>query len=52
MRPKTNLLRAVSFGLLLGLCAVNTLTSPADLLTLMQAGERVSMVVVWIGGWR
>lgn len=49
-RPKTNYLRAISMGLLLGLCALNVLTNPSDLLTLMQAGETVGQMVGWIGG--
>ncbi len=52
MRPKTNYLRAASRGLLLGLCAANTLTNPSDLLLHQQEEERVGMVVGWIGGAR
>ena len=49
---RTNYLRAVSMGLLLGMCTVQTLAHPEDLLPLVVAGERVAFVCAWIGGLR
>ena len=42
--------RAVGLGLVLGVCAVQAIAHPEDLLPLVVAGEKVALVCAWIGG--